>query len=67
MEVRKNSSEYCDRSIAKEDKVIIKEGDIILVKGSQSTRMERVVMEIMAEPERAHELLVRQEEEWLAR
>ena len=31
MEVRKNSSEYCDRSIAKEDKVIIKEGDIISI------------------------------------
>jgi UDP-N-acetylmuramoyl-tripeptide--D-alanyl-D-alanine ligase len=48
-------------------KEIIKEGDIILVKGSQSTRMEKVVYEIMAEPERAAELLVRQEEEWLTR
>lgn len=48
-------------------KGIIKEGDIILVKGSQSTRMERVVSENMAEPARASELLVRQEEEWLAR
>lgn len=48
-------------------KTIIKEGDIILVKGSQSTRMEKVVYEIMAEPARAGDLLVRQEEEWLAR
>ena len=48
-------------------KNIIKDGDIILVKGSQSTRMERIVKEIMAEPERAPELLVRQEEEWLAK
>jgi len=48
-------------------KEIIKEGDIVLVKGSQSTRMEKVVYEIMAEPARASELLVRQEEEWLAR
>jgi len=48
-------------------KKIIKEGDIILVKGSQSTRMEKVVKEIMAEPDRAGELLVRQEGEWLAR
>jgi UDP-N-acetylmuramoyl-tripeptide--D-alanyl-D-alanine ligase len=47
-------------------KEIIKEGDIILVKGSQSTRMEKIVYEIMAEPERASELLVRQEKEWLA-
>jgi UDP-N-acetylmuramoyl-tripeptide--D-alanyl-D-alanine ligase len=48
-------------------KKIIKEGDVILVKGSQSIRLEKVVKEIMAEPERAGELLVRQEPEWLAR
>jgi UDP-N-acetylmuramoyl-tripeptide--D-alanyl-D-alanine ligase len=46
---------------------IIKEGDIILIKGSQSIRMERVVKEIMAQPELAKDLLVRQEDEWLAR
>jgi UDP-N-acetylmuramoyl-tripeptide--D-alanyl-D-alanine ligase len=44
---------------------IITKGDIILVKGSQSMRMEQTVKEIMAEPEQASELLVRQEEEWL--
>ena len=38
--------------------------DTILVKGSQSMRMERVVEEIMAEPAKASELLVRQDEEW---
>jgi UDP-N-acetylmuramoyl-tripeptide--D-alanyl-D-alanine ligase len=43
---------------------IIKENDIILVKGSQSTRMECVVEEVMLEPEKAKDLLVRQEEEW---
>ncbi len=42
----------------------IEEGDIILVKGSQGARMEKVVKEIMAEPERAHELLVRQDKQW---
>jgi UDP-N-acetylmuramoyl-tripeptide--D-alanyl-D-alanine ligase len=45
----------------------IAEGDIILVKGSQSMRMEQVVKEIMAEPEQAGKLLVRQEEEWTKR
>jgi len=43
---------------------LIEPGDVILVKGSQSVRLERLVEEIMAEPERAGELLVRQEPEW---
>ena len=42
----------------------IKEGDLILVKGSQSSRTEKVVKELMAEPMKAKELLVRQGEEW---
>lgn len=42
----------------------VKEGDILLVKGSQGMRMEKVVKELMAEPERASELLVRQEANW---
>lgn len=43
----------------------IKEGDLILVKGSQAMRMERIVEEIMAHPEDKEKLLVRQEKEWL--
>jgi len=43
----------------------IKNGDFILVKGSQGMRMEKIVKEVMAEPQRASELLVRQDEEWL--
>lgn len=42
----------------------IKAGDVILVKGSQGARLEKVVKEIMAEPLRAGELLVRQGKEW---
>lgn len=45
----------------------MKKGDIILVKGSQSARMEKVVKEIMAEPARAGELLVRQDPSWSVR
>ena len=42
----------------------IKRGDIILIKGSQGARMEKAVKEIMAEPQRAGELLVRQDGGW---
>jgi len=42
----------------------IQKGDIVLVKGSQSARMEKIVKDIMAEPMHAEKLLVRQETEW---
>lgn len=42
----------------------VKKGDIVLVKGSQSARMEKAVKDIMAEPMRSCELLVRQEKQW---
>ncbi len=48
-------------------KKVIKRGDVVLIKGSQSIRMERVTEMLLAEPERAGELLVRQEEDWLKR
>jgi UDP-N-acetylmuramoyl-tripeptide--D-alanyl-D-alanine ligase len=48
-------------------KPIIQSGDVILVKGSQSVRTEKVVKVLMKEPERSAELLARQEKEWLAK
>lgn len=47
-------------------KELIKEGDIILLKGSQGIRMEKIVEEIMAEPENKKELLVRQGKKWVS-
>jgi UDP-N-acetylmuramoyl-tripeptide--D-alanyl-D-alanine ligase len=52
---------------AKELKKDLQPGDTILIKGSQSMRMERAVEELMAEPEHAKDLLVRQEKEWKKR
>lgn len=42
----------------------IEQGDYILIKGSQGMRLERIVKEIMAEPQKAKELLVRQDRVW---
>mgnify|MGYP001568019258 FL=1 len=44
---------------------LIKEGDLVLVKSSQGIRTEKIVIEIMAEPQKAMELLVRQYGKWL--
>ena len=50
---------------AEEVRSMIEEGDMVLVKGSQSVRMERVVKAIMKHPEQAKELLVRQHDKWI--
>ena len=46
-------------------KGFIELNDVILIKGSQATRMEKTIKALMAEPERAKELLVRQSKKWL--
>ncbi len=42
----------------------IQENDLVLVKGSQGIRMEKVVEEIMANPKEKRRLLVRQSKKW---
>ncbi|MES2014274.1 MAG: UDP-N-acetylmuramoyl-tripeptide--D-alanyl-D-alanine ligase [Patescibacteria group bacterium] len=59
----------CERSSDATTAIIslLQPGDVILVKGSQSMRMERVVKSLMAKPEHAKDLLVRQDAEWISR
>lgn len=45
----------------------LEEGTIVLIKGSQSMRMEKTVFELMNEPQRAEELLVRMDPDWKER
>ena len=61
----KNILQYDDsRRAGKELESKMEEGDMVLLKGSQGVRMERTVREIMAHPEKRHELIVRQDPEW---
>ena len=45
----------------------VREGDVILVIGSQGMRMERIVRALMNEPAQAADLLVRMDREWQTR
>lgn len=46
-------------------KTIIQQGDVVLIKGSQSMRMERITEKVMLDYESRYKLLVRQDAEWL--
>ncbi len=48
----------------KELQLYIQPGDVILVKGSQGVRAEKIVEEVMDEPQNASDLLVRQDKAW---
>ncbi len=66
--LEKNIFEYDDAlNAGRELQTFIKAGDVLLVKGSQSIRAERLVLELMAEPEKAEEFLVRQGDVWSAK
>lgn len=57
--------EFADpMSAGKKLQEIIKSGDLILVKGSQGMRMEKIVEEIMVDPENTKKLLCRQSISW---
>ena len=62
-EYEQNESRRVGEELRKE----LQPDDVVLVKGSQSMRMERTVEELMQDREKASELLVRQEPEWLLR
>ena len=52
---------------APEIKKLVRQGDLILVKGSQSVRTEHIVKTLMKNPNMANSLLVRQYGNWLKR
>lgn len=56
-----------ENSVLASEKIsdLVRDSSLILIKGSQGSRMERVVESLMAEPDQAKDLLVRQTDDWL--
>ncbi|MES2966873.1 MAG: UDP-N-acetylmuramoyl-tripeptide--D-alanyl-D-alanine ligase [Patescibacteria group bacterium] len=64
----KNVFQHEDTARAgRELQAFINPGDVILIKASQGIRAEKIVEEIMAHPETASQLLVRQDSSWKSR
>ncbi|MAZ41002.1 hypothetical protein CL654_02705 [bacterium] len=62
---KKDIREFFDSRKAGESlSKILKEGDVVMVKGSQGIRLEKAVKIILGNPERDTKHLVRQEKEW---
>ncbi len=55
----REASEFLQKKVVKDD--------VVLLKGSQSVRMERVTASLMEDPQNAEHFLVRQSPYWLAR
>lgn len=61
----KHIFQYDDAARAgRELQAILNPGDVVLIKASQGIRAERIVEEVMADPDQAQELLVRQDKTW---
>lgn len=62
----KNILQYdSNKRVGNELQALLQPGDVVLVKASQGVRAEKIVEAVMAHPEDAEKLLVRQDKAWL--
>ncbi len=68
-EISKDRVKTFETSVEAKEKIIdmLEPYDLVLIKGSQGIRMEKIVTTILANPSRARELLARQSKRWLAK